>query len=91
MKILTLVERRADYSRMRPILMELFDDSFFEVYLIVTGVCLLEIHGKDIDFIKNDGFKVNAEIPMFKEGELNTNISMVKALAKILVGPQVVR
>ncbi len=66
--------------------MELFDDSFFDVYLIVTGICLLEIHGKDIDFIKNDGFKVNAEIPMYEEGELNTNTSMVKALAKILDG-----
>ena len=47
MKILTLVERRADYSRMRAILKELYKDSFFEVYLVVTGACLLDIHGKD--------------------------------------------
>ena len=84
MKILTLVERRADYSRMRAILKELYKDSFFEVYLVVTGACLLDIHGKDIDYIKDDGFVVNAEIPMFNQGERNTNSSMVRALAKVL-------
>lgn len=86
MKILTLVERRADYSRMRPILKELYKDSFFDVYLIVTGICLLDIHGKDIDYIKEDGFIINAEVPMFEVGTLNTNASMVHALAKVLEG-----
>lgn len=86
MKILTLVERRADYSRMRPILKELYKDNFFEVYLVVTGICLLDIHGKDIDYIKEDGFTINAEIPMFESGKKNTNASMVKALAKVLSG-----
>ena len=86
MKILTLVERRADYSRMRPILKELYKDTFFEVYLVVTGACLLDVHGKDVDYIKEDGFIINAEIPMFIQGERNTNASMVKALAKVLSG-----
>ena len=86
MKILTLVERRADYSRMRPILKELYKEPFFDVYLIVTGVCLLDTHGKDINYIKEDGFKINAEVPMFEENEKNTNTSMVRALAKVLDG-----
>ena len=86
MKILTLVERRADYSRMRPIIKELYKDSFFEVYLVVTGICLLDVHGKDIDYIKEDGFTINAEVPMFESGERNTNASMVRALAKVLNG-----
>jgi len=80
------VERRADYSRMRPILKELYKDSFFEVYLIVTGVCLLDEHGKDIDYIKADEFTINAEVPMFEERGRNTNTSMVRALAKVLDG-----
>lgn len=86
MKILTLVERRADYSRMRPILKELYKDSFFEIYLVVTGICLLDVHGKDIDYIKEDGFTINAEVPMFTAGTKNTNASMVRALAKVLDG-----
>lgn len=86
MKILTLVERRADYSRMRPILKELYKDKSFEVYLIVTGICLLDIHGNDIDYIKEDGFVINAEVPMFINGERNTNASMVHSLARVLEG-----
>lgn len=84
MKIFTLVERRADYSRMRPILKELYADPFFEVYLVVTGICLLNIHGSDIDYIKDDGFKIDAQLEMFEAGVRNTNVSMVKALSKIL-------
>lgn len=84
MKILTLVERRADYSRMRPILKELYKDPFFEVYLVVTGICLLDIHGSDIDYIKEDGFKIDAQLEMFEPNKRNTNVSMVKALSKIL-------
>jgi UDP-N-acetylglucosamine 2-epimerase (non-hydrolysing)/GDP/UDP-N,N'-diacetylbacillosamine 2-epimerase (hydrolysing) len=86
MKILTLVERRADYSRIKPILKELYKDPFFEVYLIVTGACLLDLHGKDIDYIKEDGFIINAEVSMFEEKGKNTNASMVRALARILNG-----
>lgn len=84
MKILTLVERRADYSRMRPILKELQKDPFFDVHLVVTGICLLDLHGSDIDFIKEDNFKIDAELPMFEQNARNTNKSMVKALSKIL-------
>ena len=84
MKILTLVERRADYSRIKPILKELYKDPFFEVYLIVTGACLLDVHGKDINYIKEDGFIINAEVSMFEEKGKNTNASMVRALARIL-------
>ena len=86
MKILTLVERRADYSRMKPILKELYKDPFFDVYLVVTGVCLLDVHGKDIDYIKADGFLINAEVSMFDQEGINTNAAMVRALAKVLDG-----
>ena len=54
--------------------------------MVVTGACLLDVHGKDVDYIKEDGFIINAEIPMFIQGERNTNASMVKALAKVLSG-----
>ena len=35
---------------------------------------------------KKDGFIINAEIPMFTQGKRNTNASMLKALARVLVG-----
>ena len=48
MKVFVLIERRADYSRYKPILSKMKEDSFFEIYLVVTGICLLDLHGKDI-------------------------------------------
>ena len=71
MKILTLVERRADYSRIRPILQEMYKDSSFEIYLVVTGACLLDTHGKDVDYIQEDGFTINAKISMFTQHQID--------------------
>lgn len=85
-KVFVLIERRADYSRYKPILEKILDDPFFELYLVVTGICLLEIHGKDINYIENDGFTINATIPMFLEGAEDTGAEMVRALSRVMMG-----
>lgn len=85
-KVFILVERRADYSRYKPILQKLKADPFFEVYLVVTGICLLEIHGKDISYIENDGFKIDATIPMFDPEAEDTGGEMVRSMARVLSG-----
>ena len=51
-KVFIVIERRADYSRYRPILQRMKADPFFDIYLVVTGICLLDIHGKDVNYIK---------------------------------------
>lgn len=83
-KVFVLVERRADYSRYKPILELLKKDPFFEIYLVVTGICLLDIHGKDINYIENDGFKIDATIPMFIPGNKDTGGEMVKSMSRVL-------
>lgn len=85
-KVFILVERRADYSRYKPILQKLKADPFFDVYLVVTGICLLDIHGKDINYIENDGFKINATIPMFDPEAEDTGGEMVRSMARVLSG-----
>lgn len=85
-KVFILVERRADYSRYKPILKKLQDDSFFEIYLVVTGICLLDIHGKDINYIQNDGFKINATIEMFDSKAKDSGGEMVKSMSRVLNG-----
>jgi GDP/UDP-N,N'-diacetylbacillosamine 2-epimerase (hydrolysing) len=85
-KIFIVIERRADYSRYKPILEKLKQDPFFEIYLVVTGICLLETHGKDINYIKEDGFVINAEIPMFYEHGEDTGAEMVRSLGRVMVG-----
>lgn len=85
-KVFVLVERRADYSRYKPILEKLKADPFFEIYLVVTGICLLDIHGKDINYIENDGFTINATIPMFIAGNEDSGGEMVRSMARVLMG-----
>ncbi|RMZ49954.1 UDP-N-acetylglucosamine 2-epimerase (hydrolyzing) [Flavobacteriaceae bacterium PRS1] len=85
-KVFVLVERRADYSRYKPILEKLKADPFFETYLVVTGICLLDIHGKDINYIENDGFKINATIPMFDPAAEDNGAEMVRSMSRVLTG-----
>ncbi len=85
-RIFIVVERRADYSRFRPILQEMKKDTFFEIYLVVTGICLLETHGKDINYITEDGFEIHAQIPMFVEGSEDTGAEMVRSLSRVMKG-----
>ena len=66
-KVFIVLERRADYSRYKPIMEKMKSDSFFEVYLVVTGICLLDIHGKDVDYIKNQITQLNDTIKVMNE------------------------
>ncbi len=84
MKVFVLIERRADYSRYKPILDEMKKDSFFQIHLVVTGICLLDMHGSDVNYIENDGFIINAKIPMFQEGAEDSGAEMVRAMSRIL-------
>lgn len=86
MKVFVLIERRADYSRYRPILAKMKEDPFFEIHLVVTGICLLDLHGKDINYIESDGFVINAKIPMFQEGNPDNGAEMVRSMARVLEG-----
>lgn len=84
-KVFIVVERRADYSRYKPILEEMAKDSFFQLHLVVTGLCLLDIHGKDVTNIENDGFKIAARIPMFVPGADDSGAEMVRAMSRFLL------
>jgi GDP/UDP-N,N'-diacetylbacillosamine 2-epimerase (hydrolysing) len=86
MKVFVLVERRADYSRQEPILKLMAKDPFFDIYLVVTGICLLDTHGKDINYIERDGFTINATIPMFLGGAEDSGAEMVRALSRVMAG-----
>ena len=84
-KILFVTERRADYSRFKPIIDKIIQDPDLDYCLIVTGIHLLESRGKTIDFIKKDGIKITATIPMFEEDHGDTEAEMVRATGRFLV------
>jgi UDP-N-acetylglucosamine 2-epimerase (non-hydrolysing)/GDP/UDP-N,N'-diacetylbacillosamine 2-epimerase (hydrolysing) len=85
-KVFVVVERRADYSRYKPILEKMVKDPFFEIYLVVTGICLLEEHGSDINYIEEDGFTISARVPMFNEKRPDTGAEMVRSMARVMSG-----
>ena len=57
---------------------------FFELYLVVTGICLLEEHGKDINYIEADGFTINARVPMFDAVRPDSGAEMVRSMARVM-------
>ena len=83
-KIFIVVERRADYSRYKPILEKLQLDPFFKIHLVVTGICLLDFHGKDVNYIREDGFEIAAELEMFKSVRPDTTGEMVRSMARVM-------
>ena len=85
-KVFVVVERRADYSRYKPILELLVKDSEFKLHLVVTGICLLEEHGSDINYIEQDGFEISARIPMFNDSRPDTGAEMVRSTARVMAG-----
>lgn len=82
-KILIVTERRADYSRFKPILKLLSKDNRFKYDLAVTGTHLLEKSGKTINEIIEDGFSIDFKFQMFSEDQDSPG-SMVRALAVCL-------
>ncbi len=82
-KILLVTERRADYSRFKPILRLLSEDQRFEYELCVTGLHLIKSHGYTINEIMDDGFEIKYQFEMFLE-EIDTTGAMVRSLARAI-------
>ena len=83
-KICFVTERRADYSRLKPIMREVQKSKKMELQLIVTGAHLLKNLGETKKILKDDGFKADAIIPMFKKTDADDGASMVRAMARFM-------
>lgn len=82
-KVFLVTERRADYSRFKPILELIKLDNELEYNLVVTGLHLKKKHGNTIDEIIKDGFKVFSKFDMFLEDE-DSGGAMVRSFAEAL-------
>ena len=81
-KIYIITERRADYSRFKPILDLIKADEKLDYVLTVTGAHLKKEMGYTKDEIINDGFGIHYEIDMFTEDN-DTGGSMVRAFSRV--------
>jgi UDP-N-acetylglucosamine 2-epimerase (non-hydrolysing)/GDP/UDP-N,N'-diacetylbacillosamine 2-epimerase (hydrolysing) len=86
MRVVFVSERRADYSRFKPIMQLMKKDKFFDYKLIVTGISLLKEYGEDIKIIKKDGFKISSVISMYKKGSPDTGAEMTRAYGRVMAG-----
>jgi len=90
--ILFITERRADYSRLKPIMKAVQKSKKLELRLVVTGMHLLKNFGETKRVIETDGFKIDATIPMFKPNAKDDGGSMVEAMGRVLQGlPKVLK
>lgn len=81
-KIFIITERRADYSRFKPILNFIENDHDLEYILTVTGAHLKKELGYTIDEIIRDGFNVHYKINMFDDDE-DSGGAMIRSFSKV--------
>ena len=84
-KILFVTERRADYSKLRPVIDQIKKSKKFDYYLVVTGSHLLRKQGYTINEIKKDGFKIYKKFNMFEEKEDDSASTMTIAFGKAII------
>lgn len=84
-KIFVVTERRADYSRFKPILELIKEDKDLDYILCVTGMHLLPEHGLTINEIKSDGFEIFSTFEMFT-GDEDNGAGMVRAFGRAVIG-----
>jgi|TARA_B110000114_G_C15050037_1_gene380848 GDP/UDP-N,N'-diacetylbacillosamine 2-epimerase (hydrolysing) len=65
-KILIVTERRADFSRFKPILDLIKKEKSLSYELVVTGIHLLKQYGYSVNEIKKGGYKISKTFKMYK-------------------------
>ena len=81
-KILIITERRADFSRFKPIIKLIQKEKNIDYDLIVTGLHLVKKHGYTIKEIIDEKFKIFSRFKMFDKNyfKLNDGAEMVRSI-----------
>ena len=78
-KILFVTERRADYSRLGPIMRGVHKSKRLTLQLVVTGTHLLKAYGNTSALIRKEGFHIDASIRVLHESDADDGASMARA------------
>ena len=86
-KILIITERRADFSRFKPIIKLIQKDKKLDYQLIVTGLHLVKKYGYTVKEIHKDKFKIFSKFKMFDDKYFikNDGAEMVRAIGKVFL------
>lgn len=82
-KICVVITARASYSRVKSVLQAIKNHPELELQLLVAASALLNRYGNAIDFIKADGFRVDAKVFSVLEGENTTAAAKTTGLGII--------
>lgn len=83
-KILFVTERRADYSRLKPIMRLVQTSPKLTLQLALTGLHLLKSFGETKKVVEKDGFKVDAAFPVFRTHDRDNGGTMARALSQYI-------
>lgn len=83
-KIAVLTATRAEYGLLRPVMFRIAADKMMELQVLVTGMHLSKEFGFTYQEIEADGFQIDAQIPILKNGSSAFDISC--AMARALEG-----
>src|SRR3989338_2510837 len=84
-KILLVTERRADYSRLKPIMRLVKKSTKLELQLVVTGVHLLKSFGETKRILEADGFRADREIPVLRASDKDDGAAMARAFGQYVL------
>ena len=84
-KILIITERRADFSRFKPIIKLIKKEKSLDYNLVVTGLHLVKKHGFTIKEIEREKFKIFSQFKMFDTNYFRKNdgAEMVRAIGLV--------
>ena len=84
-KILLVTERRADYSKLKPILNLIKNSKKLDYFLVVTGSHLLKEHGNTINEIKKDNFVIHKKFHMYEMNGKDSGSDMVRSFGRAII------
>jgi GDP/UDP-N,N'-diacetylbacillosamine 2-epimerase (hydrolysing) len=79
-KICVVVTARPSYSRIKTALVAIKSHPKLQLQLVVAGSALLDRYGNAVDYIEEDGFKIDAKVFMVLEGENKTSMAKTTGL-----------
>ena len=84
-RILFVTERRADYSRLKPILQLAKKSPKLEVRLVATGLHFLKSFGETKQAHLDDGFKIDRELPVYRDEDADNGEMMARAFGEFVI------
>lgn len=87
-KICVVIASRANYGRIKSVLLAIKNHPYLELQIIVSASAMLYRFGKVIDIIEKDGFIINSKLYSIVEGENPTTMAKSVGLSIIELSTQ---